>query len=67
MAIKKMQINIDINTDCDSPNDVKELIYALMEEACDRMFAIKNVTIDGIDNYKIGIGFMNDLAKKQIN
>lgn len=30
MAIKKMQINIEINTECDSPNKVKELILALM-------------------------------------
>lgn len=26
--IKKMQINIDINTECDSPNKVKELIFS---------------------------------------
>ena len=64
MAIKKMQINIDINTDCDSPNDVKRLIYALMEEAGARTFAIESVTIDGIENFKIGKGFLNDLAKK---
>lgn len=67
MAIKKMQINIDINTDCDSPNDVKRLIYALMEEAGARTFAIESVTIDGIENFKIGKGFLNDLAKKQTN
>lgn len=67
MAIKKMQVNIDINTDCDSPNDVKDLILALMEEACNRTFAIDSVTIDGIKNFKNGKGFMNDLAKKQID
>ena len=67
MSIKKMQINIDINTDCDSPNDVKRLIYALMEEAGARTFAIESVTIDGIKNFKIGKGFLNDLAKKQTN
>lgn len=67
MAIKKMQINIDINTDCDSPNDVKSLICALMGEAGARTFAIESVTIDGIENFKIGKGFLNDLAKKQTN
>lgn len=65
--IKKMQINIDINTECDSPNKVKELILALMKEAGDRTFAIETVTIDGVENFKIGIGFKNDLAKNQIN
>lgn len=64
--IKKMQINIDINTECDSPNEVKELIIALMKEAGDRTFAVESVTIDGVENFKIGVGFMNDLAKKQI-
>ena len=67
MSIKKIKINIDINTDCDSPNDVKRLIYALMEEAGARTFAIESVTIDGIENFKIGKGFLNDLAKKQTN
>lgn len=65
--IKKMQINIDIDTEYDSPNKVKDLIYALMSEAGDRTFAIDSVTIDGIENFKIGIGWMNDLAKKQVN
>ena len=64
MSIKKMQINIDINTECDSPNDVKNLILALMEEAGDRTFAIDSVTIDGVENFKIGTGFINDLGKK---
>lgn len=62
-----MQINIDIDTEYDSPNKVKDLIYALMSEAGDRTFAIDSVTIDGIENFKIGIGWMNDLAKKQVN
>lgn len=65
--IKKMQINIDINTECDSPNKVKELIFGLMQEAGDRIFAVESVTIDGVENFKIGVGFMNDLAKKQID
>jgi len=67
MAIKKMQINIEINTKCDSPNQVKELILALMSEAGDRTFAIDSVTIDGVENFRLGTGFVNDLAKKQIN
>lgn len=66
MSIKKMQVNIDINTECDSPNDVRNLILALMEEAGDRTFAIDSVTIDGVENFKIGTGFINDLGKKQI-
>lgn len=66
MSIKKMQINIDINTECDSPNDVRNLILALMEEAGDRTFTIDSVTIDGVENFKIGTGFINDLGKKQI-
>lgn len=66
MSIKKMQINIDIDTECDSPNDVKNLIFALMKEAVDRTFAIDSVTIDGVENFKIGTGFINDLGKKQI-
>ena len=66
MSIKKMQINIDINTECDSPNDMRNLILALMEEAGDRTFAIDSVTIDGVENFKIGTGFINDLGKKQI-
>lgn len=64
--IKKMQINIDINTDCDSPNKVKELIYALIKEAGDMTFAIDSVTIDGEKNFEIGNGWMGTLAKKQI-
>ena len=56
-----MQINIDINTDCDSPNDVKRLICALMEEAGARTFAIESVTIDGIENFKIGKGFFTTI------
>lgn len=64
---KKMQINIDIITEYDSPYNVKNLITALMKEASDRVFAIESVTIDGVENFKIGVGFMNDLAKKQIN
>lgn len=65
--IKKMQINIDIDTEWDSPNKVKELIYALINEAGDRTFAIDSVTIDGVENFKVGVGWMNDLAKKQVN
>lgn len=61
--IKKMQINIDINTECDSPSNVKELILGLMEEAGDRTFAVDSVTIDGIENFKIGKGFMADMAR----
>lgn len=63
MAIKEMQINIKINTDCDSPNEVKELILALMNEAGDRAFAIDSVIIDEVENFRVGTGFMNDLAK----
>lgn len=66
MSIKKMQINIDIDTECDSQNDVKFLILALMNEAVDRSFAIDSVTIDGVENFKVGTGFINDLGKKQI-
>lgn len=67
MDIKKMQINIDINTKYDSPANVEELILALMNEACDRTFAIDTVLIDGVENFKVGVGFINDLAKEQIN
>lgn len=38
-----------------------------MKEAGDITFAIDSVTIDGIENFKIGIGWMNELAKKQVN
>lgn len=65
--IKKMQINIDINTEMDTPNDVKELINVLLKESGDRVFAINSITIDGVENFKIGTGFMNDLAKKQVD
>lgn len=64
---KLMQVNIEIDTEYDSPNKVKDLIIGLMQEAGDRVFAIDSVTIDGAENFKIGKGFMNDLAKKQIN
>lgn len=67
MAIKKMQINMEINTKYDSTNKVKNLIIALMREAGDRTFAIDSVTIDGVENFRVETGFMNDLAKKQIN
>lgn len=66
MAIKKMQISIEINTAYDSPNKVKDLIIAMMSEAGDRFFSIDSVTIDGIENFRVGTGFMNDLAKKHI-
>lgn len=65
--IKKMQINIDIDTESDTPYTVKELILELMKRCGDRCFAIESVTIDNIENFKIGIGFMNELSKKQIN
>lgn len=64
---KKMQINMTIDTECDTPNDVKELILALMEEAGDRTFAIDSVFIDGEENFRCGVGFMNTLAKKQVD
>lgn len=67
MAIKKMQINMEINTKYDSTNKVKNLIIALMREAGNRTFAIDSVTIDGVENFRMETGFMNDLAKKQIN
>jgi hypothetical protein len=63
---KKMQINIEINTEYDSPNKVKDLIIGLMSEAGDRTFSIDSVTIDGMENFKIGTGFMNDLAKNKL-
>ena len=65
--IKKMEIDIDMNPECDSQNKVKDLIIALMKETGNRTFAIESVVIDGVENFKIGIGFKNDLAKKQIN
>lgn len=36
-------------------------VTELLDDWKERMFAIESVTIDGIDNYKIGIGFINDL------
>ncbi len=63
---KHMQINIEIDTECDSPNRVKDLIYGLIKEAGDRCFAIESVTIDGVESYKVGVGFINTLAKKQV-
>lgn len=57
-----MQINIEINTECDNPNKVKHLIIALMNEAGDKYFAIDSVTIDGVENFRLGTGFMNDWA-----
>lgn len=63
---KQMQVNIEIDTEYDDPNKVKDLIIGLMQEAGDRTFTIDTVTIDGVENFKIGAGFMNDLAKKQV-
>lgn len=62
---KQMQVSIQIDTDYDTPNMVKDLIVGLMREAGDRTFAIESVTIDGEENFKIGVGFMNTLSKKQ--
>lgn len=62
--IQKMQINMDIHTEIDSPDQVKDFIYALLGEAGDRMFAIDSVTMDGIEVFKISKSFQNDLAKK---
>lgn len=45
---------------------VKNLILALVAETGNRCFAIENVTIDGEQNFKIGTGFMGDMAKKII-
>lgn len=56
---KHMQVNIGINTECDNPNRVKDLIYGLMEEAGDRLFAIESVIIDGKEIFKVGIGFID--------
>ncbi|MFV0518232.1 MAG: hypothetical protein ACK5MV_12625 [Aminipila sp.] len=61
--IKKMCVNININTECDTPQMVKDLIYALMSEAGDRTFAIESVTIDNEENFKVGHGWMGDMAR----
>lgn len=62
-----MQVNIEIDTEYDTPDKVRDLIYGLMEEAGDRVFEIDSVIIDGVENFKVGVGFMNDLAMKHIN
>lgn len=64
--IKRMVINIDINTENHTPQMVKNLILELVAETGNRCFAIENVTIDGEENFKIGTGFMGDMAKKFI-
>ncbi len=61
--IKKMCINIDINTECDTPQKVKDLIMTVMKEAGDRFLAIESVTIDDEENFKVGKGFMGDMAR----
>lgn len=65
--IKHMQINIKIDTKTNSPNQVKDLISTFIKDSYAGNFSIDSVSIDGVDNYKIGIGFMNDLKKKQID
>ncbi|WP_373124756.1 hypothetical protein [Blautia producta] len=65
--IKHMQINIKIDTKTNSPNQVKDLIRTFIKDSYAGNFSIDSVSIDGVDNYKIGIGFMNDLKKKQID
>lgn len=57
---KHMQVNIGINTECDSPERIKSLILGLMEEAGDRFFAIESVIIDGKEIFKAGIGFIDE-------
>ncbi|MHC1722510.1 MAG: hypothetical protein AB9836_04810 [Aminipila sp.] len=39
------------------------MIYALLEEVGDRTFAIKSITIDDVENFRIGKGFMGDMAR----
>lgn len=63
--IKHMQINIEIDTECNTPNNVKGLIRCFIKESYSRNFSIDSVTIDGVDNYKNDVGFINDLKNKQ--
>lgn len=57
---KHMQVNIGINTECDSPELIKSLILGLMKEAGDRLFAIESVTIDGEEIFKVDFGFIDE-------
>lgn len=64
--IKKMQINIDINTECDTPKKVKKLINELLKTTTDMCLGIESITIDGEENFKIGVGFMGDMSRNFI-
>jgi len=64
--VKKLCIHIDIDARYDSPSRVKDLICSIIEVANDNVFAVESVTIDGEENFKNGIGWMNTLKKRQV-
>lgn len=46
MAIKNLQINIDVNTDCDTEESVYDLLLALVNEANDYGFSVSSATFN---------------------
>ena len=61
--IKKMCINIEIDTDYNTPQQVKDLIQSLIKETSSQGFSIETVTIDDEENFKNGVGFKDLMAR----
>ncbi|GEM_PF-3146658 len=63
---KELKLSIEIDTECDTPEDVKNLIWELIKDCSDRTFAIDSATIDGEEVFKINVGFCGVLKKRMV-
>lgn len=59
MEMKNMQIGIKITPECDSTEDIRSLIFGIMNIANDKGFAIDCVHIDGIESFRSDKEFIN--------
>ncbi len=64
MEMKNLQINIKINPKCDSDEDIRDLIFSLIEESNNSGFAIDSASIDGEQVFESLKGFVNCLQTK---
>lgn len=63
---KNLNISIEIDTEYDTPQNVKDLIRDLLKTCGDRTFAIDSATIDGQEVFKINVGFCGVLKRRMV-
>lgn len=64
VEMRILQIGIGINSECDSTEDVRNLIFGIINEANSNGFAVDSVHIDGIEIFRSDKGFIKDLATR---